>query len=303
MTFPRSLRREASVSVPMSPCRMATTGAPCSPPPLVCDHDWPLGAGAGHTPRMSQAFRPLAGRVIAGVAAVFWGFLWYGLIDLLVVVQQDEQFHEHYLLESGWGLLYLILVAVPLVWLVRRPGEPVALAQLGLVALAVLVGAVWRGTWPQVWIGLGLTATVGLVAWLGQGRPLRPVRPDPMLSLLALLGLPAAVVYGAPLIGNTTEREDFTSGVSHYPMQASLALGVVAVVALSGVTRSRLPAWTAGFSACWLGVESTVYPDLKASLGIVGGALTAGWAVLVVVAVEIARRRARQIEREPAGSP
>jgi PAS domain S-box-containing protein len=28
-----------------------------------------------------------------------------------------------------------------------------------------------------------------------------------------------------------------------------------------------MPAWTAGFSACWLGIESVVYPGLKASLG------------------------------------
>jgi hypothetical protein len=76
-------------------------------------------------------------------------------------------------------------------------------------------------------------------------------------------------------------------------MQASLALAVVGLVALAAVTRSRLPAWTAAFSAVWLGVESVVYPDLKASLGTTGGALTAAWGVLVVAAVEVARRRRR----------
>ena len=43
--------------------------------------------------------------MVAALAAVFWGFLWFGLIDLLVVLEQDERFHEHYLFESGWGLL------------------------------------------------------------------------------------------------------------------------------------------------------------------------------------------------------
>ena len=41
-------------------------------------------------------------------------------------------------------------------------------------------------------------------------------RPDPVLALLAVVGLPAAVVYGAPLARNTTDVEDITNGVSHY---------------------------------------------------------------------------------------
>src|SRR6478672_13045967 len=92
----------------------------------------------------------VAARVVAVVAAVFWGFFWFGLIDLLVVVEQDERFHEHYLLESGWGLLYLVVVTAPLLLLVRRPGDPVALAQLAVATLAVLVGALWAAAVPQL---------------------------------------------------------------------------------------------------------------------------------------------------------
>ena len=105
------------------------------------------------------------------------------------------------------------------------------------------------------------------------------------------------MVYGAPLARNTTDVEDITNGVSHYPMQASLALAVVGLVALAALTRSRLPAWTARFSACWLGLESVSYPSLKASLGAPGGALTAAWGVLVIVSVEVARRRTAQADR------
>jgi hypothetical protein len=232
-----------------------------------------------------------AARVVASVAAVFWGFFWFGVIDLLVVVEQDARFDEHYMFESGWGLLYLVLVTVPLVVLAMRPGEPVALGQLAVVTLAVLVGAVWRGAWPQLWNGIGLGVTVGLLIWLGRKGPVQWRRPDSVLSVLAMLGLPVAVVYGTPLIRNTSDVEDITNGVSHYPMQASLALAVVGLVALAAMTRSRLPAWTAAISAFWLGVESLVYPDLRASLGTTGGALTAGWAGLVIVAVEVTRRR------------
>jgi hypothetical protein len=240
---------------------------------------------------MVEGKRRLAASTVASVAAVFWGFFWFGLIDLLVVLEQDTRFDKDYMLESGWGLLYLVLVTAPLVVLALRPGEPVALAQLAVVTLAVLAGAVWRGAWPQLWNGLGLGLTLGLLAWVGRGRPLYWRRPDPLLSVLAIVGLPAAVFYGAPLIKNTAHVEDITNGVSHYPMQASLFLAVGGLVALAAVTRSRLPALTAALSAFWLGIESVVYPDLPASLGATGGALTAVWAALVVVAIEAIRRR------------
>ena len=230
-------------------------------------------------------------RAFAVLAAVFWGFAWFGLIDLLVVVQQDETFHTHYLFESGWGLLYVVLLTVPFCVLVARPGDAVALSQAAVCALAVLVGAVWGWAWPQLVNEVGLVVTVGALAAVAGVRPGVPRRrPDPVVLALAVVALPAAVVYGHPLARNTTDVEDITNGVSHYPMQAALGLAVVGVVGLAAVTRSRLPAWTAASSALWLGVESIVYPDLAASLGVTGGALTVVWGVLVVVAVEVARR-------------
>lgn len=235
--------------------------------------------------------RRVAAVVVAALAAVFWGFLWFGLIDLLVVVTQDEQFHEDYLLESGWGLLYLVLVAVPLVLLAFRPGRAVALAQLAVVTVAVLAGAAWAGALPQLWNGLGLALTVGLLAVLGRWRGLRLRRPDLLMAALAVAALPPAIAYAEPLARNTTVTEDITNGVSHWPMQASLALAVVGLAGLAACTRHRLPAGTAAFTAVWLGIESMVYPDLHGSLGTVGGLLTAGWGVLLVVTVELARRR------------
>lgn len=242
---------------------------------------------------MPGKVRAAAARAVAVVATLFWGFLWFGLIDLLVVVTQDEEFHQHYLFESGWGLLYLVLVVVPLVVLVVHPGDAVALAQLGVVTAAVLAGAAWGSALPQLWNGLGLAITVAVLAGLGRGGRVRWRRPDIALSLLAVVGLPAAVAYGDPLARNTTAVEDITNGVSHYPMQASLGLAVVGVTALAAVGRGRVPAWTAAFTSAWLGVESIVYPNLAGSLGTTGGAFAVGWSVLVVVAVELARRQER----------
>jgi hypothetical protein len=227
------------------------------------------------------------------------GFFWFGLIDLSVVVTQDERFHRHYLLESGWGLLFTVLLAVPMVVLALRPGNPVASAQLAVVTLAVLVGAGWGAAWPQLWNGLGLAVTVGLLSWLGGPTPVRWRRPDLTLSGPAVVGLVAAVVYGAPLAGNTSEVEDITNGVSHYPMQASLAIAVAGLAGLAAVTHGRLPAWTAGLTAVWLGIESMVYPDLPGSLGTIGGAVTVGWGIAVVLDVEVARRRTRPTPVHP----
>jgi len=224
-------------------------------------------------------------RVLAALLALFWGFFWFGLIDLLVVVEQDELFHDDYLMESGWGLLYLVLVTVPLVVLVARPWQAVALQQVAVCAVAVLLGAAWGTAWPQLLNGLGLVATVALLAWRGGSGPWR-VRwsqaPSRAGLVLAALALVAAVVYGWPLArGGPTA--DITNGVSHLPMQASLGLAVAGVAGLAALTRSRLPACTAAFSALWLGVESIAYPDLRGSMGTIGGGCAVVWALLVVV--------------------
>ena len=188
------------------------------------------------------------------------------------------------------GLLFLVLVAVPLVVLTVHPGSPVAVTHLAVVTIAVLLGGLLRPAWPQLLIGLGLLVMVVLVAWIGNGRSVRWQRPYPALSVLVLAALPAAVAYGCQLIRNTTVKEDVTNGDA---------------LADSGIAgagdrrpgwpgcryRDRLPGWTAGFAALWLGVESAVYPDLNASLGRLWGLLVAGWAVVVLVALQIARHR------------
>jgi hypothetical protein len=235
--------------------------------------------------------RTTTARVVAALAAVLWGFFWFGVIDLLVVVIQDDRFHEHYLVESGWGLLYLVLVAVPYVVLVVRPGQPVAVAQLWVCSVAVLFGGAWAWQLPPLLNGLGLLASTALVAWLGRATVPRRRRPGPVEGVLAALSVPAAVVYGWPLARNRTLTEDITNGVSHFPMQAALGLAVAGLALLAAVTASRLPAWTVGMTVAWIGLESVVYPDLVGSLGVLGGWLAVVWAVLLVVAVERARRQ------------
>lgn len=64
-------------------------------------------------------------RVLAAVLAIFWGYLFFGLIDLAVVFDRTPGFYESYLLETGWGILYSFLVAAPLVgWCSSPAGRP-----------------------------------------------------------------------------------------------------------------------------------------------------------------------------------
>ena len=200
-----------------------------------------------------EGARLAAARILAGVGAIFWGFLWYGVIDLLVVVEQDARFYDDYVLESGWTRHRPRRRTAGRAG--RRPGDPVAITQLAVVTAAVLIGGLLRPAWPQVLNGLGLLLTVVVIARVGRGRLVGWRRPDPALSVLALVALPTAAAYGYPLIRNTTVDEDFTIGISHWPMQASLALAIVGLVSLAAVTRSLLPGWTAAFAALWLGVE------------------------------------------------
>src|SRR5947209_2955617 len=81
-------------------------------------------------------------RVAAVVAAAFWGLFFYGLIDLLAFLQ-GEEFHASLLLSTGWGLLYVFLVAAPLCALAfgRGDGGSSVAAELAAVAVGSAVGA------------------------------------------------------------------------------------------------------------------------------------------------------------------
>jgi hypothetical protein len=70
----------------------------------------PPGRAAVH----NEQGRGLVVRILAAALAVFWGLVFYGLIDLLAFAQGAE-FHAALLLSTGWGLLFLFLVAAPLV--------------------------------------------------------------------------------------------------------------------------------------------------------------------------------------------
>ena len=129
----------------------------------------------------ARASASAAGRfglgMVAALFGLFWGFFFYGLIDLLAFAQ-GEEFHAALVLSTGWGLLFLFLTAGPLLALSLRASavSPSALAQVALVAAAVVAAAALSSSLVHMFVSAGLIATVVVLAVLARDRPWYVVR-------------------------------------------------------------------------------------------------------------------------------
>lgn len=255
------------------------------------------GARRGHG-------RRLLARAAAGVLALFWGWLFYGLQDFLTPLVEGASFAADYLLETGWGLTFLVLVAVPLVVLAVRPGAVVALQQLVVVGLALGLGAGLALSPAHLLPAAGLVATAVLLQVLARASlRVAPVRPAPVASGLALVALVAAAPYSWRM-ARTPRLPNGTWGLDHHPVQAGFALALALGAALAAFTTARcvggrwLPAATVAFCAAWAGTLSMVWPDRRGSFGALPGGLAVVWAVALLVAVRVEGR-----VRAPAPGP
>ena len=95
--------------------------------------------------------------------AIFWGYIFYGLIDFMVVFDRTPGFCESYLLETGWGLLYTVMVAAPLVALAFRPGRLSLVAQVAGVGICVAISAVAAFAWRQLLSAACLVLTAAIL--------------------------------------------------------------------------------------------------------------------------------------------
>jgi hypothetical protein len=238
-----------------------------------------------HTTRTIALARParrLPTRSLAVLLAVFWGFAFYGLIDLLAFAQGPD-FHAALVLSTGWGLLFLVLVAGPLGAVVVRPGtRATAVGQVAVVAVAVAVAAALSGSGRHLVVAGGLLASAVALA---AGGPVAPAaaragrRPSWPAGLLVLLAAGPACAYAwtaARTTGSGTLTDD-TWSLDHWPVQAAFPLAVlgVALLAVARPAGWRLPTWTVGISAAWFGAVCWLEPDLVGSPG-------QGWATLVL---------------------
>jgi hypothetical protein len=235
-------------------------------------------------------------RTLALLAAVVSLVPWFGLVDLATVFQLgDPGFRDAFLLNTGWGLLYGVLVPVNLVMFAFRPGWRVLLAQLAVVAAAILVAGVATGDGGEVVVALVVGAVTAALAGLTRttSTQARAARSgDPVLLVLSVVGLIGAVGYAVKLVRVAGDpADDITNGLPHLPIQAAVVLAIAGMAAVSTLAARRsAPGWRASAvapvaCAIWLGVVSALEPDLLGSLGRAGGVAALLWGVVLGVRV------------------
>lgn len=246
-------------------------------------------------------------RVWSIAAAVFWGGWFFGVIDLLVLIPPDTRFYRHYLLETGWGLLYTMLVMLSLVFIAVRPTWRVFPQQLIVVAFAVLVTGLVTLAVGQVLVGAGLVITAIGSSLLAE-LPLRPVRGlsirrvNPWLSILVVVSLVTAVIYAVRMIAAARAgvEDDNTRGLMHLPMQAAFGValsGSAAITVLAAAASApgwKLSAVPSAVAAVWIGVVSVVYPFHLGSLGKSGGIAAIVWGLAFAALALITNPRHRR---------
>jgi hypothetical protein len=235
---------------------------------------------------------------VACLFGLFWGFFFYGLIDLLAFAQ-GEQFHATLLLSTGWGLVFLFLTAAPLVALGLRASavSPSALAELALVAAAVLAAAALSSSPRHLSVAAGLTATVAVLAVLARDRPwdvVRTWRWSAVPGTLVILATAPCCAYAWTSARTTggAQLTDDTWGLDHWPVQAALPLALMLISALAAghPTGWRLPTWTAGAAAAWFAVVCWLEPHLVGSVSRPWAAITLLWSAVFIAATYLSAR-------------
>ncbi len=250
-----------------------------------------------------SADRALGSRVGAVVVALWWAGPFFGIVDLLVGIIPSK-FPDEYdwtstsVTSTSWGLLFAVLVPVPLIaWAVRPTGW--VGPQVVAVAAAVLVAGLAAVAAGQVFVASLVAASAAFP---------RMWRPRPEWSIRRLVTTPAfwpvdalvALAFGAALFqawdaldaaGSRAAADDSSWGLMHLPVQAGFALAV-AVAAAVGVWAlgNRVAGWWFAIvppasSAVWFGIFCARHPDLLGSVGTTAGWYTAAWGVAIAVAV------------------
>ncbi len=191
-------------------------------------------------------------------------------------------------LETSWGLLYTVLLPVPLLAWALRPAGWVGPQIVGIAA-AVLAAGMAAAAWGQVFVAFLVAASAAFP---------RMWRPQPNWSLRLALARPAfwpvdalvGLAIGAALVhvwevvdaARSGVRDDETWYLMHLPMQAAFALAVpaaamIGVLALAnGVGGWWFAIVPPAGCAMWFGAVSIKYPDAVGSLGDRAGGACSG---------------------------
>lgn len=249
---------------------------------------------------MRLTFRPRARSAVAAGAALLWGFFFFGLVDLLVRFVPFDDFDDYYLLEIGWGVLFFILVTVPLLSVAFVPTITSPVTQVALAGVAVGTAAVFTDVWRQL-LPAGVLVLIGTtLTLLGGRRTERPFeaerRPLRLASRIDIATLLLTVAAAAPLIWFSAEmatsaragrypNDDISAGFNHWPMRAALPLAILGGAGLAAVRQVgwQVTAWTVTVGTAWMGIFSIAYPNHSGSFGLHGGAAAILWSALLAV--------------------
>jgi hypothetical protein len=236
-------------------------------------------------------------RIAAGLFGLFWGFFFFGLIDLLAFL--DEAFNAVLLFETGWGLVFLFLVAAPIVALAVRASavSASALAEVTSVAAAVIAAAALSSSPGHLYVAAGLLATVAVLAVLARDRPWSVVstwRWSALPGTLVILAIAPGCAYAwtsARTTGGAQVTDD-TWGLDHWPVQAALPLALLLISALAAGHPSgwRLPTWSASTAAAWFAVVCWSEPHLVASVSRPWAAITLLWSAAFIATTYVSAR-------------
>jgi hypothetical protein len=235
-------------------------------------------------------------RIAATLFGLFWGFFFYGLIDLMAFAQ-GEQFHAALLLSTGWGLVFLFLVAGPL-------GCPER-AGVRRISVSACPGGAGRrrgrrGSRAQLFtpapVRLSRTYRHGRGA--GGSRARSPLERGANLALVGrsrgtvILAVAPCCAYAWTSARTTggAQLTDDTWGLDHWPVQAALPL--ISALAAGHPCGWRLPTWSAGTAAAWFAAVCWLEPDLVASVSRPWAAITLLWSAAFIAATHLSARDA-----------
>ena len=251
------------------------------------------GVSAGGDGATQSVSTPRLVRVVAVLAAGFWGVLFFGLLDLLAFAQGPEV-HASLLLSTGWGLLFVVLVAVPrcTTAFARSAASAAVAAELSAVAVALLAAAAMAASPRHLLPAAGVLATAALVGGSSgvRRRALLPGwRPSwPCLSAVALAAGPcAAYAWTSARTYGTSVLTDDTWSLDHWPVQAALPVAglLVAGIAAGHPTGWRVALWSVTAADLWFAAVSWAHPDLTGSVGRAWAVAMVGWAIGFVAVV------------------
>jgi hypothetical protein len=247
-------------------------------------------------------------RVWAGILALVWGYFFFGAIDLLVFFQTGPGFYAGTMLETGWGLVFFVLVAAPLGAVAVTPAVTVtALQQVYLVAVSLVATSAVSLSGGPVIVVAGLVGSAQLLAGCIGEPVVRLRRPAgwswwPGAVVLAGTGPAMAYTFASASSARSSVHPSTTWGVNHWPVQAALPLAVLfaAVLAATYPQGWQVPAWCAAVSAGWFGVLAWTHPNVVATVSHPWAVAAIGWSVVFLLAIHLGAASRRSIVDAPS---